>query len=304
MNAEKRDPTASVWLAHLSELYVSPRHAALSSALRAEQLQLLVCESLRAVYERWPRDGRDPLPRPQLTRASNESGARPWPEMRNLVAPVASTAPPLPGSALHAVRLVPAAGHGEGQAQPDQVQHALLCLEGVEVLRAVLAQLPQQSVAIDRLLLEQGLLIAAAAKEHRKAAAQLDIGQQPQWAAMAQKALRSPHLHDQLVAATAEVERVAAALNAHLPGQAFGVEHELVHLGAIVLEQYPEVATLLQMLWCLKPINDARGGRPLGRLRQALPNLRGTSRASAQPPALQKALARSLSCAEPCAVAE
>ena len=66
MNGEKHDPTKPIHLTHVSELYVSPRHASLSSALRGKQLQLIVNETLSSVLERWPRGQGDSLPRPQF----------------------------------------------------------------------------------------------------------------------------------------------------------------------------------------------------------------------------------------------
>ena len=48
-----------------------------------------------------------------------------------------------------------------------------------------------------------------------------------------------------------------------MPGAPFGEEHELLPLGQLVLDEYPVLATILQMQWGRLPLE----GKPLGRIR-------------------------------------
>jgi hypothetical protein len=125
--------------------------------------------------------------------------------------------------------------------------------EALQYMRSIAEQFDNLGELRSRFFAELKMLHAETAKEHGRLAAQLDLSAHPQWAALAQRVLKSPFLHEQIVEAAEKLESVARALNERMPGEPFGVEHELEPLGALVADEHPELATLLQMMWARKP---------------------------------------------------
>ena len=130
--------------------------------------------------------------------------------------------------------------------------------------------------AMSRLTAELNFLISAVSVHHYRLETELDVQDPKRWAALFQKLLRSPLLHKQLVAATDRLEAVAKAINSRGPAEPFTEEHELLPLVDALREAEPEVATLVQVLWCRPP----RTGEPLGRLNLSAPRFSVRGRAA------------------------
>ena len=136
-------------------------------------------------------------------------------------------------------------------------------------MQALCEQFSDRDALVARLFAELRFVVAATGEKHAALVKAADVTDRKAWSASLQKALKSPYMHEQVVAATDALEERARALNEHMPGEPFGPEHELLPLGRLVLDEWPELATMLQVEWGLAPLDK----RALGRVRQAKPSL-------------------------------
>jgi hypothetical protein len=179
-----------------------------------------------------------------------------------LPARVARIAAALAALAAAALAALTAAASPCAHTADEQARHvSSFYREAVAMLDAIVEQFDNVSDLADRLVGEQVLLTQAVAARHAVAVSQLDLSDQEAWAAMTQRALRSSFMHEQLKAAITAVEERAGAINNRMPGQPWGIEHELVPLGAMVFENWPEVATMLRMEWCRPQVDGCVFGR-------------------------------------------
>ena len=143
INAERDDPTASQTYGHLSEIMASPRHAALSPAIRAEQLQATVLHYLgqlddgrllRRSFATSPfvREGRT-VDLPAINPRSRHDVAV------SVASPVASRRH---AGETPAVLLVPGVFEAEERTRPAQVIHLSLYFEGEAFVESLLSQSP------------------------------------------------------------------------------------------------------------------------------------------------------------------
>ena len=273
-SGERADPNAEVHVVYLTELYSSPRYDPLPLDTRAEQLQLVVLHYMEHVQARGWRPGAA-VPAPAFVRRGRVVAR---PAVRVIASASAAVGDALP-SRRHegdtpAVLLQPGAAEAEERVRPRQVAHDALFVEACAHLDTLLSQYENKEEASERLFAEMRLLVSASARDHAKLNDKLDIEDASGWASLAQVVLRSPHLHNQLVAATDAVEAVATALNSRMPGDEFGDEHKLTMLGGVVIQEAPEVATMLQMTWCRPPTKE----HPLGKIWRHVPKYKASGK--------------------------
>jgi hypothetical protein len=274
----KSNPTAAVTIAYLSELYSLPRHLSIESDVRSEQLLAVVMYYLEKTVSDPEYDLTTDEIGPPFVRRGRVSSTRGLTDV-GLEACGVPASPVL--SKRHsgdtpAVSLAAAQAEASAGGSADKAARYRLYKEAVGYMRALGAQYDDGGKLVDRLIGELRLLHAAASASEAKLNAHVDLDDRASWEALAMRVLKSAYLHEQVVGATDALEMRAAALNARMPGAPFGEEHELLPLGQLVLDEYPVLATILQMQWGRPPLE----GQPLGRIRASTSQLAAKGRAA------------------------
>lgn len=274
----KSNPTAAVTIAYLSELYSLPRHLSIESDVRSEQLLAVVTYYLEKTVSDPEYDLTTDEIGPPFVRRGRVSSTRGLTDVG--LEACGDPASPVP-SKRHsgdtpAVSLAAAQAEASAGGSADKAARYRLYKEAVGYMRALGAQYDDGGKLVDRLIGELRLLHAAASASEAKLNDRVDLDDRASWEALAMRVLKSAYLHEQVVGATDALEKRAAALNARMPGAPFGDEHELLPLGQLVLDEYPVLATILQMQWGRPPLE----GMPLGRIRASTSQLAAKGRAA------------------------
>jgi hypothetical protein len=274
----KSNPTAAVTIAYLSELYSLPRHLSIESDVRSEQLLAVVTYYLEKTVSDPEYDLTTDEIGPPFVRRGRVSSTRGLTDVG--LEACGDPASPVP-SKRHsgdtpAVSLAAAQAEASAGGSADKAARYRLYKEAVGYMRALGARYDDGGKLVDRLIGELRLLHAAASASEAKLNDRVDLDDRASWEALAMRVLKSAYLHEQVVGATDALEKRAAALNARMPGAPFGDEHELLPLGQLVLDEYPVLATILQMQWGRPPLE----GMPLGRIRASTSQLAAKGRAA------------------------
>ena len=184
MREEAEDDESIVKYTYLSDIFISPRHAAVPAATRGALLQRLVLHYLCAVAADEFEGGVEVEP-PQYERAGRHGHVhRAPPQLRDLREAEAQAASPAlsrrSGSDAQAmtpaVRVAPSAWTGQVRGSTDaQVAHYELHLQSVAFLTELVAQYDERATLLARLRTEMDLLIDRVSADHGAARRLLDF---------------------------------------------------------------------------------------------------------------------------------